>query len=111
MQGFASVFLEHLQYGENGQVLKGSLADYLLPSACDFPRLRSVSLQVRCCPNNPLGAKGAGEGGLIAVGVIGSAIAAALRCLTIEPCDLLLSPPMALAADHCICGRRQKTNV
>jgi carbon-monoxide dehydrogenase large subunit len=46
------------------------------------------------CPNNPLGAKGAGEGGLIAVGgVIGNAIAAALRSLSVEPRDLPVSPP------------------
>jgi aerobic carbon-monoxide dehydrogenase large subunit len=94
VQGLGSVFLEHLQYDENGQLLTGSLADYLLPNACDFPRFRSVSLQLRPCPNNPLGTKGAGEGGLIAVGgVIANAIAAALRSLKVEPCDLPLSPP------------------
>ena len=94
VQGLGSVFLEHLQYDENGQLLTGSLADYLLPTASDFPRLRSVSLQLRPCPNNPLGAKGAGEGGLIAVGgVIANAIAAALRSLKVEPRDLPLSPP------------------
>ena len=72
---------EHLQYDENGQLLTGSLSDYLLPVATDFPRIRGVSLALRPSPNNPLGAKGAGEGGLIAVGgVIANAIAAALRC-------------------------------
>lgn len=94
VQGLGSVFLEHLQYDENGQLLTGSLADYLLPTAADFPRLRSLSLELRRCPNNPLGAKGAGEGGLIAVGgAISNAIAAALRSLAVEPRDLPLSPP------------------
>ncbi len=94
VQGLGSVFLEHLQYDENGQLLTGSLADYLLPTATDFPRIRSVSLGLRPCPNNPLGAKGAGEGGLIAVGgVVSNAIAAALRSLSVEPRDLPLSPP------------------
>jgi carbon-monoxide dehydrogenase large subunit len=74
--------------------LTGSLGDYLLPTATDFPAIRSVSLGLRPCPNNPLGAKGAGEGGLIAVGgVLSNAIAAALRSLMIEPRDLPLSPP------------------
>ena len=94
VQGLGSVFLEHLQYDENGQLLTGSLADYLLPTATDFPHIRGFSLALRPCPNNPLGAKGAGEGGLIAVGgVIANAIAAALRSLDVQPRDLPLSPP------------------
>ncbi len=94
VQGLGSTFLEHLQYDEHGQLLTGSLADYLLPTATDFPRIRSVSLGLRRCPNNPLGAKGAGEGGLIAVGgVIANSVAAALRSFSVEPCDLPLTPP------------------
>jgi carbon-monoxide dehydrogenase large subunit len=93
VQGLGSTFLEHLQYDENAQLLTGSLADYLLPTATDFPNIRGISLGLRPCPNNPLGAKGAGEGGLIAVGgVIGNAIAAALRSMMVEPRDLPLSP-------------------
>jgi carbon-monoxide dehydrogenase large subunit len=93
VQGLGSTFLEHLQYDENGQLLTGSLADYLLPTATDYPNIRGISLGLRPCPNNPLGAKGAGEGGLIAVGgVIGNAIAAALRSMSVEPRDLPLSP-------------------
>jgi carbon-monoxide dehydrogenase large subunit len=94
VQGLGSTFLEHLQYDENGQLLTGSLADYLLPTATDFPNIRAVSLGLRPCPNNPLGAKGAGEGGLIAVGgVIANAVASALRSFQVQPCDLPLSPP------------------
>ena len=94
VQGLGSTFLEHLQYDDKGQLLTGSLADYLLPTASDYPCIRSVSLGLRPCPNNPLGARGAGEGGLIAVGgVISNAIAAALRSLSVQPCDLPLSPP------------------
>jgi carbon-monoxide dehydrogenase large subunit len=94
VQGLGSVFLEHLRFDENAQPLTGSLADYLLPTATDFPVIRCVSLGLRPCPNNPLGAKGAGEGGVIAVGgVVCNAIAAALRSLGVEPRDLPLSPP------------------
>jgi carbon-monoxide dehydrogenase large subunit len=93
VQGLGSTFLEHLQYDDHGQLLTGSLADYLLPTATDFPNIRGISLGLRPCPNNPLGAKGAGEGGLIAVGgVIANAIAAALRSMSVEPRDLPLSP-------------------
>ncbi len=94
VQGLGSVFLEHLQYDENGQLLTGSLMDYGLPLAAHFPRIRGFSFALRPSPNNPLGAKGAGEGGLIVVGgVIANAIAAALRPLNVEPRDLPLSPP------------------
>ena len=93
VQGLGSVFLEHIQYDAEGQLLTGSLADYLLPTATDFPNIRGVSLELRTSQNNPLGAKGAGEGGLIAVGgVIANAVAAALRPLRVEPRDLPLSP-------------------
>lgn len=94
VQGLGSVFLEQIHYDDQGQILTGSFADYLLPTADDFPMIRSISLALRPCPNNPLGAKGAGEGGLIAVGgAVGNAIAAALRPLGVEPCHLPFSPP------------------
>jgi hypothetical protein len=53
-----------------------------------------VALEQKPSPNNPLGAKGAGEGGIIPVGgVIANAVAAALSPLGIEPRELPLSPP------------------
>ena len=68
VQGLGGAVLEDLQYDENGQFLTGSLADYLLPTASDFPNLRCVVLDDYPSPINPLGAKGAGEGGIIAAG-------------------------------------------
>lgn len=45
-------------------------------------------------PINPLGAKGAGEGGTIPVGgIIGNAVASALALLDVQPFELPLSPP------------------
>jgi aerobic carbon-monoxide dehydrogenase large subunit len=94
VQGLGGVFLEHLVYDEQGQLLTGSLADYLMPTASNFPVIRAVALEEKPAPHNPLGAKGAGEGGIIPVGgVIANAIAAALRPLGIEPRELPLSPP------------------
>jgi carbon-monoxide dehydrogenase large subunit len=53
-----------------------------------------VALETRPSPNNPLGAKGAGEGGIIPVGgVIANAVAAALASFGVEPRELPLSPP------------------
>ncbi len=37
VQGLGGAVLEDLKYDENGQFLTGSLADYLLPTATDFP--------------------------------------------------------------------------
>jgi carbon-monoxide dehydrogenase large subunit len=94
VQGLGGTFLEHLQYDEHGQFLTASLADYLLPLATDFPRIRAIVTGNHPSPNNPLGAKGAGEGGIVPVGgVIANAIAAALAPLGVEPRDLPLSPP------------------
>ena len=93
VQGLGGVFLEHLVYDDRGQLLTGSLADYLLPTACDFPSIRAVALEEKPAPHNPLGAKGAGEGGIIPVGgVIANAIAAALAPFGVEPRDLPLTP-------------------
>jgi carbon-monoxide dehydrogenase large subunit len=94
VQGLGGTFLEHLVYDEHGQLLTGSLADYLMPSASDFSVVRAIALEEKPAPHNPLGAKGAGEGGIIPVGgVIANAVAAALRPLGVEPRELPLSPP------------------
>jgi aerobic carbon-monoxide dehydrogenase large subunit len=94
VQGLGGTFLEHLAYDEHGQLLTGSLADYLMPSSSDFSVVRAVALEEKPAPHNPLGAKGAGEGGIIPVGgVIANAVAAALRPFGVEPRELPLSPP------------------
>ena len=77
----------------SSDLLTGSLADYLLPNAQDFTRIRAIALEDHPSPINPLGAKGAGEGGIIPVGgVIANAVASALSSLAIEPRALPLSP-------------------
>jgi carbon-monoxide dehydrogenase large subunit len=93
VQGLGGTLLEHLVYGDDGQLLTGSFADYLMPTASDFPCVRSIAVELKRCPNNPLGAKGAGEGGIIPVGgVIANAVADALSHLNVEPNELPLSP-------------------
>jgi carbon-monoxide dehydrogenase large subunit len=93
VQGLGGALMEHLQYDEHGQLLTASLADYLMPTATDFPHIRAVLLENSPSPNNPLGAKGSGEGGIISVGgVIGNAVAAALAPLGIQPRELPLTP-------------------
>ncbi|MES2029981.1 MAG: xanthine dehydrogenase family protein molybdopterin-binding subunit [Pseudomonadota bacterium] len=94
VQGLGGVFLDHLIYDDQGQLLNASLADYLVPTASDFPVLRAVTLELRPSPSNPLGAKGAGEGGIVAVAAAtANAVAAALAPLHVEIHHLPLTPP------------------
>ena len=93
VQGLGGSLLEELVYDTAGQLLTGSLIDYRLPKARDFPRIRAIALEDYPSPINPLGAKGAGEGGIIPVGgVIANAVASALSSLNIEPNELPLTP-------------------
>src|ERR1700693_821879 len=79
VQGLGGAVMEHLAYDEQGEVLTCSLADYLIPTSSDFPNIRAIVFEEHPSPINPLGAKGAGEGGIIAAGgVIANAVARAL---------------------------------
>ena len=93
VQGLGGALMEHLAYDDQGQLLAGTLADYLMPTASDFPAIRAIALEDKPAPHNPLGAKGAGEGGIIPVGgVIANAVAAALKPLGVVPRELPLTP-------------------
>jgi aerobic carbon-monoxide dehydrogenase large subunit len=93
VQGLGGVFLDQIIYDEQAQLLNASFADYLLPLATDFPQVRGLTLELRPSPSNPLGAKGAGEGGVVAVAAtVANAVAAALADLDIEPSELPLTP-------------------
>ena len=92
VQGLSGAFLEELVYDETGQLVTGTLADYALPSAADFPRLESITLEESPSTSNPLGAKGAGEGGIVATGAAAAnAVAAALAPLGVLVRELPLS--------------------
>jgi aerobic carbon-monoxide dehydrogenase large subunit len=93
VQGLGGAMLENLVYDEQGQLLTGTLADYLLPTASDFPNLRAIVTDEFPSPINPLGAKGAGEGGIIAAGgIMANAVANALAAFGVEPRELPLTP-------------------
>jgi carbon-monoxide dehydrogenase large subunit len=94
VQGLGGVFLENMVYDNEGQPQATTLADYLMPTAGDVPRIHAFLLENHPSPINPLGAKGAGEGGVVPVGgVISNAVANALSSLGVEPMELPLSPP------------------
>jgi len=93
VQGLGGAMMENLVYDANGQMLSGSLADYLIPTATDFRTIRAFALQNHPAPSNPLGAKGAGEGTIIPTGaVMANAIANALSSFGATPTALPLSP-------------------
>jgi carbon-monoxide dehydrogenase large subunit len=93
VQGLGTTFTEELVYDQDAQLLVGSLADYLLPTASDFPSLHALTLENYPSPNNPLGVKGAGEGGIIPVGAaVANAVAAALADFSVSPDQMPLSP-------------------
>jgi carbon-monoxide dehydrogenase large subunit len=68
-QGIGNAFFERLAWSEDGQLMNASLADYLIPTALDVPRME-LHHTVTPSPLNPLGTKGAGEGGAIPVGAL-----------------------------------------
>jgi carbon-monoxide dehydrogenase large subunit len=93
-QGIGGALLEELVYDEAGQLLSGSLMDYLLPTAMDMPETTEVrALEETPTPLNPLGVKGVGEGGSSACGgAIANAVADALAPLGVTITELPLSP-------------------
>ena len=93
VQGLGGAFMENLVYDANGQLLTGTLADYLIPTASDFPRIRAIALENHPSPSNPLGVKGAGEGPIIPVGgLMANAVGNALASFGAMPNQLPLSP-------------------
>ena len=84
VQGIGGGLLEGMQYDAEGQLLTGSLMDYLLPTASDVPHITLIHQETRS-PLNPLGVKGLGEGGAIAPPVaIANAVCDALAPFGIE---------------------------
>ena len=76
--GLGNALMEQVRYSEDGQPLTTSFMDYRLMTAADMPPLTKIHTETPS-PTNPLGAKGAGEGGTIpAAAAVASAIEHAL---------------------------------
>jgi carbon-monoxide dehydrogenase large subunit len=89
--GIGNALLEEIVYDATGQLLTGTLMDYALPRAADVPPLE-VHHVVTPSPLNPLGVKGAGEGGTLpAPAAIANAVADALRPLGVEVTEMPLT--------------------
>lgn len=91
-QGVAQALYEEALYDSSGQLLNASLADYLVPSACEMPSFELDST-VTPSPTNPLGVKGVGEAGTIgsAPAVI-NAVVDALSDLGVTDCPMPATP-------------------
>src|SRR5258708_20933168 len=66
-QGIGGALLEEFLYDERGEPLSVNFADYLVPTAREVPALDVLITEDAPSPLNPLGLKGAGEGGVNAV--------------------------------------------
>jgi aerobic carbon-monoxide dehydrogenase large subunit len=91
-QGIAQALLEEMVYGEDGQLLTGTLMDYAIPRADDLPMF-TVDETVTPTPFNPLGAKGIGEAATIgSTPAIVNAVVDALRPFGVRHLDMPLRP-------------------
>ena len=91
-QGVGAALLVEIVYDGDGQLLTGSLMDYLVPTAAELPPVEVVHLE-RPSPTTLGGFKGVGEGGTIgAPAAVANAIADALKPLGIELSELPVTP-------------------
>jgi CO/xanthine dehydrogenase Mo-binding subunit len=75
VQGIGGALYEEFLYSDEGQPMSTSFADYLMPTSMEVPAIEVILLEDAPTPLNPLGVKGAGEGGISAAG---AAVAAAV---------------------------------
>ena len=92
-QGIGQALLEGCRYGEDGQLLTGSLVDYALPRADDLPHFNVELAAGTPCTHNPLGVKGCGEAGAIgSPPAVMNAILDALAPLGVSDLDMPATP-------------------
>jgi carbon-monoxide dehydrogenase large subunit len=88
VQGVGQALWEGAVYGEDGQLLSGSMMDYALPRASWLPPLE-LDETVTPSPVNPIGVKGVGEAGAIAsTAAVANAVVDALSPLGIRHLDM-----------------------
>jgi carbon-monoxide dehydrogenase large subunit len=98
VQGLGGAMFEQCLYDRDGQLLNGSLADYLVPMACEMPDI-VVGHVATPTATSSLGAKGAGEGGCAgAPAALMNAINDALWPLGARVSDMPFTPERILQA-------------
>jgi carbon-monoxide dehydrogenase large subunit len=92
VHGIGNALFERMLYNEEGEPLTINYADYLLPTAPEVPRIEIIHLESPS-PLNPIGVKGAGEGGTIpAAACVISAIEDALHPFDVRITEHPISP-------------------
>ena len=98
VHGIGSALYERMLFDDAGQPLTVNLGDYVMPGACEAPRLALAHTESPT-PLNPLGAKGAGEGGTIpAPAAIAAAVEDALAPFGVLIDDVPITPDRIAAA-------------
>ena len=104
VQGLGAALLEQVVYDDQGQLVTGSLMDYLVPSAADMPTIIAEHLESPS-PTALGGFRGVGESGTIgAPAAVANAIADALAPLAIVPNEIPITPDWLFRA---MAGRQQ----
>jgi len=93
VQGIGQAMFEHTIYDRSsGQLHTGSFLDYCIPRADQLPSIEPISNDCPS-PTNPLGVKGAGEGGTTgAPATIMNAISNALAPAGVSRIDMPATP-------------------
>ena len=68
LQGIGGALYEEFVYSDTGEPLSATLADYLIPTVHEAPGVEVLIAEDVPSPTNPLGLRGAGEGGINGVG-------------------------------------------
>ena len=92
-QGIGSAVYEHFYYDDDGQLLAGTYADYLIPTLKEVPANIRVGHVETPSPFTEFGIKGGGEGGRMgAPPTIAAAVEDALRPLGVKVDGLPITP-------------------
>ncbi|OZA00143.1 MAG: carbon monoxide dehydrogenase [Rhizobiales bacterium 17-65-6] len=98
VQGLGGALFEHCVYDSEGQLQNASMADYLVPMACEMPDIQ-VGHVVSPTADSELGAKGAGEAGTAgAPAAVMNAINDALSPFGAVVTDMPFTPDRILGA-------------
>jgi aerobic carbon-monoxide dehydrogenase large subunit len=105
-QGLGQALGEHMVHDDAGQLLTASFMDYAMPRASEMPTF-AVAFNEEPCRTNPLGVKGAGEGGCVAAPpLVVNAMLDALRPLGVRHIDMPATAQRIWNAIHV----KEKTN-
>jgi len=98
VQGLGGALYEHCIYDEAGQLINGTMADYLVPMASEMPDIEVAHIETPTSVSE-LGAKGVGESGTgaapaVVMNAVNDALSPFKACVTTQP----ITPEVILTA-------------